>query len=193
MLASVFMLQGLWKGGLLCSCTGCNAGEMVDWAGVMATRCKQGEEGAHLEMAPEKRCRLGVCYVSPHPHPSSRPPFADGLLIKQKLDTGSNYCIASPSGLIQGLVLSVSWGQSNTWVQGDKDGKGQLCNVTSSHCSWLKRLNSRSTEDSFTFSDSVVIMVPRWRTPSWLVFMLNISKSTKLFVNYFVQTAMVPH
>lgn len=58
----------------------------------------QGEEGAHLEMAAVK---MAVCYVSP------RPPVADGLLIKQKLDTETNYRLALLCGLIQGLVSSM--------------------------------------------------------------------------------------
>lgn len=84
-------------GGPLCSCTGCNAWEMVDGAPAMVTH----EEGTHLEMAAVKMCLLGVCYVSP------QPPVVDGLLIKQKLDTESNYCIVLLCGLIRGLVLSV--------------------------------------------------------------------------------------
>ncbi len=53
-----------------------------------------GEEGTHLETAAVKMCLLGVCYVSP------RPPVVDRLLIKQKLDTESNYCIVVLCGLI---------------------------------------------------------------------------------------------
>lgn len=59
------------------------------------------EEGTHLEMAAVKMCLLGVCYVSP------QPPVADRLLIKQKLDTETNYCIVSLCGFIQGFILSV--------------------------------------------------------------------------------------
>lgn len=61
----------------------------------------QGEESTDLEMAAVKVCLLAVCYVSP------QPPLADWLLIKQKLDTETNYCIVLLCGLIQGLVLSV--------------------------------------------------------------------------------------
>lgn len=85
----------------MCSCNGCNAWEIVDGAGVMATQLPQGEESTDLEMAAVKMCLLAVCYVSP------QPPVADGLLIKQKLDTETNYCIALLCGLIQDLVLLV--------------------------------------------------------------------------------------
>lgn len=61
----------------------------------------QGQDGTHLEMAAVKMCLLGVCYVSPQPL------VTDGLLIKQKLDTETNYSIVLLCGLIQGLVLSV--------------------------------------------------------------------------------------
>lgn len=49
----------------------------------------QGGEGTHLEMAAVKMCLLG-CLLCIPPY---QPLVADKLLIKQKLDTETNYCI----------------------------------------------------------------------------------------------------
>lgn len=86
---------------LLCWCSGCNAWEMVDGAGELATHCHGERKGTHLEKAAVKMRLLGVCYGSP------QPPVANRLLIKQKLDTETNYCVVLLCGLIQRLVLSV--------------------------------------------------------------------------------------
>lgn len=72
------------------------------------------------------------CYVS-QPTPPPWSPRAEGLLIKPKLDTGSNYCIAPRLALIQGLVLSVCLRA----VQPLSDRNGQLCIVCNvSHCDY---------------------------------------------------------
>lgn len=58
-LALVFTLEGTWMGGPLCSRTGCNAWEMVDGAGAMATH-RHGERKAPIWKWLLWRC---VCWV----------------------------------------------------------------------------------------------------------------------------------
>lgn len=73
---------------------------------------------------------LFVKYPTRHLHLSR--PHAEGLLIKPKLDTGSNYCIAPRLALNQALVLSVCFEDSPAAEGGSKDRNGQLlivCNV----------------------------------------------------------------
>lgn len=118
----------------MCSCTGCNAGEMEDCAAAMA-RGLQQERARRPCGNGWKRCQLAVMY--PTRHLCLSHPHAEGLLIKPKLDTGSNYRIASHLALIQALVLSVCFEGSPAAERGSKDRNEQLCIVCHvSHCDY---------------------------------------------------------
>lgn len=110
---------------------------MEDCAAAMASRLQQGESKTTMWkwLLGRGVSRLFVMYPTRHLRLSH--PRAEGLLIKPKLDTGSNYCIASRLALIQALVLTVCFEGGPAAERGSKDRNGRLrivCNV--SHCDY---------------------------------------------------------
>lgn len=82
-------------------------------------------------------------------------PCAEGLLIKPKLDTGSNYCIAPRLPLIQGLVLSVCFGGSPAAEEGIRRWEQAASYCLQCEPLWpllwrLWRVDSTSPEGNFS-------------------------------------------
>lgn len=66
-----------------------------------------------------------MLYVTPPSTPPLSPRLLTGYWLNRNWTRDPIIALHRPSGLIQGLVLNVCWGQLNRWVEGDKDGKGQ--------------------------------------------------------------------
>lgn len=108
---------------------------MEDCAAVTASGLRQGRGRRPCENGCSGEVSAGwlLCVPAAAAAAALATPRADGLLIKQKLDTGSNYCIAPRRGVIQGPLLSVCFEGSPTAEGGSKDVNGQLgivCSVS---------------------------------------------------------------
>lgn len=110
---------------------------MEDCAAAMASRLQQGERKTTMWKWLLGRGVSWLFVMYPTRHLRLSHPRAEGLLIKPKLDTGSNYCIGLRLALIQGLVLSVCFEGSPAAEGGSKGRNGQLCIVcNASHCDY---------------------------------------------------------